>query len=402
MQETGYRAQFTIRSRAEVHRVGRLRDEAASLAAKLLGADPYRAEYIAVMADTFARAGDDRGLRGFYDAKIRELQSAQLSTTQKTEQIAAMRRALIPVLTRTKDFTAALDQYIEVLNRYPEDESLAREAAAYASANGVAQRLRDYYTKAISDSPKDFRWPMVMAKVETQMENFPAAIAAYTLASGVRPDRPDLLIGRLNLEERLLRFDEAGATAEKLYDLTYRNPDWMVKLAEIRARQGRTADAIAALGKAWTEGRRPSARGYFDIAQKLEGWGALADARKFAEQGMKLVTADNRDELASSIQMYARVLARLRAYEAATPDVIASGRIANCGGGGAILFAGREGEVRGVGTGTPASRVGAGRGLGRCGSEDARREFDGATLSGVGEGEFAIVDPIAKAAAGVR
>jgi cellulose synthase operon protein C len=322
--DAGYRAQFTLEAaRKSIESANYPR--AAAFATKLLSAEPYRAEYIAVMADTFARSGDDRGLRGFYDAKIRELQNAQLSTTQKTEQIAAMRRALIPVLTRTKDFTAALDQYIEVLNRYPEDESLAREAVAYASANGVAQRLRDYYTKATNDSPKDFRWPMVMAKVETQMENFPAAIAAYTLAAGVRPDRADLLIGRLNLEERLLRFDEAGATTEKLYDLTYRNPDWMVKLGEIRARQGRTADAIAALQKAWTEGRRPSARTYFDIAEKLERWGALADARKFAEQGMKLVTADNRDELASSIQMYARVLAKLRAYASASPDVIGAG-----------------------------------------------------------------------------
>jgi cellulose synthase operon protein C len=322
--DAGYRAQFTLEAARKSIESGNY-PRAAGFATKLLSTEPYRAEYIAVMADTFARSGDDRGLRGFYDAKIRELQSAQLSTTQKTEQIAAMRRALIPVLTRTKDFTAALDQYIEVLNRFPEDESLAREAAAYASANGVAQRLRDYYTKATNDSPKDFRWPMVMAKVETQMENFPAAIAAYTLAAGVRPDRADLLVGRLNLEERLLRFDEAGATTEKLYDLTYRNPDWMVKLAEIRARQGRTADAIAALQKAWTEGRRPSARTYFDIAEKLERWGALADARKFAEQGMKLVTADNRDELTTNIQMYARVLAKLRAYPVASPDVIATG-----------------------------------------------------------------------------
>jgi len=322
--EAGYRAEFTLeaaRKSIDSGDTGRAR----AFATRLLSGEPYRAEYIAVMADAYARAGDDRGLRGFYDAKIRELQNAPLAQSQRTEQVAAMRRALIPVLTRTKDFSAALDQYIEVLNRYPEDESLAREAAAYASSNGVTPRLRDFYTKASNDSPKDFRWPMVLGRIDTQLEDFPAAITAYTRAAAVRPDRADLLISRLNLEERLLRFDEAGATAEKLYELTYRNPDWMVKLAEIRARQGRATDAIAALQKAWIEGRSPSPRAYFDIAQKLESWGALAEARRFSEQGVRRLTPENRDEFTAGVQMYARVLARLRAYDAAAPEVIAAG-----------------------------------------------------------------------------
>ena len=59
------------------------------------------------------------------------------------------------------------------------------------------------------------------------------------VTAAVRPDRSDLLIARLNLEERLLRLDEAGATAEKLYDLTFRNPQWMEKLAEVLVAEGR-------------------------------------------------------------------------------------------------------------------------------------------------------------------
>jgi tetratricopeptide (TPR) repeat protein len=322
--EAGYGAEFTLEAARKSIDSGDTA-RARAFATRLLSGQPYRAEYIAVMADAYARAGDDRGLRGFYDAKIKELQNAPLAQTQRTEQVAAMRRALIPVLTRTKDFSAALDQYIEVLNRYPEDESLAREAAAYASSNGVAGRLRDFYTKASNDSPKDFRWPMVLGRIDAQLEDFPAAITAYTRAAVVRPDRADLFIARLNLEERLLRFDEAGGTAEKLYELTYRTPDWMVKLAAIRARQGRTADAIAALQKAWIEGRSPSPRAYFDIAQMLEGWGALAEARRFSEQGVRRLTAENRDEFTAGVQMYARVLARLRAYDAAAPEVIAAG-----------------------------------------------------------------------------
>ncbi len=329
--DTVYRAQFTLEAARKSVEAGEYA-RGRGFAEKLLATDPYRAEYIGVMADAFARAGDDRGLRGFYDAKIHELQTGTMAQSQRnlplrnaTEQIAAMRRALIPVLTRAKDYSAAVDQYIEILNRYPEDEPLTREAAAYASANGVAQKLRSYYEKAAADSPSDFRWPMALGRIDSQLEDFPSAITAYTRAAGVRPDRADLLIERLNLEERLLRFDEAGVTAQKLYDLSYRNPAWMEKLAEVRARQGRIADAVEALKHAWIEGRSDNPRQYFAIAQKLESWGAPAEARRFAEDGMKRVTPENRDALLSEIQKYAGLLARLRAYESATPEVAAAG-----------------------------------------------------------------------------
>jgi len=263
---------------------------------------PNRAEYIALKADTYARQGDDRGLRTYYEATIRGSQ-------KRPEEIAAMRRALIPVLTRVKDYSAAVDQYIEILNRYPDDELLTREAALYAQQNGVARKLHDFYEKTAADSPKDFHWPMLLARIETQMEDYPAAIASYTRAAAVRPDRPDLVKERLNLEERLLRFEDAAASAQKLYDLTYRNPMWMEKLAELRARQGRNADTVAALNKAWIEGRSADVVNYLTVAQKLETWNMLAEARQFAEEALKRAPAD-------ALKIWARILARQQQYDA--------------------------------------------------------------------------------------
>jgi Flp pilus assembly protein TadD len=271
---------------------------------------PYQAEYVALKADTYARQGDDRGLRAFYDTTIRALSSSTaLSVQQKTDQIAMLRRALIPVLTRVKDYSAALDQYIEILNRFPDDELLAREAALFAQQNGVAKKLLDYYAKTAANSPKDFHWPMLLARIEAQMEDYPTAITSYTRAAEVRPDRSDLIKERLNLEERLLRFEEAAASAQKLYELTYRNPMWMEKLAELRARQSRNADAVAALHKAWIDGRSDSAVNYLTIAQKLESWGMLAEAHKYADDALKRAPDD-------SIKIWARILARQQQYEA--------------------------------------------------------------------------------------
>ena len=266
---------------------------------------------MAAAADIFARQGDDRGLRAFYAGKIEDLsRAANIGAQQKIEQSAELRRAMIPVLTRLSDFSGALDQYIEILNRYPEDEGLAREAAQYARANNVVPQLRNYYAKASSDSPKDFRWPVIEARIDTALEDFPAAIAAYSRAAAVRPDRADVLAARLNLEERLLRFDEAAASAEKLYDLSYRNPQWMDRLAQIRARQGRNTDAVAALNKAWIEGRPDAVQGYITGATKLESWGMLAEARRMLEGGLKRVPAG--EESRDGELLYAELLARGR------------------------------------------------------------------------------------------
>jgi Tfp pilus assembly protein PilF len=303
--EPNYRNQFTFEAARKSIEAGDY-PRARTFATRLLTAQPDSTEYVAVMAETFARSNDDRGLRAFYEDRLK-------AAGNRTEAAANVRRALIPVLTRTRDYSGALDRYIELVNKYPEDDALAREAAIYAATNSLAAKLRAFYAKATLDSPKDYRWPLVEARIATQLEDYPAAIAAYTKAAEVRPDRADFLASRLTLEERLLRFDEVAATAARLYDLTYRDPKWMEKLAEVRARQGQNAATVEAIRKAWIEGRPDSAANYFTAADRLERWGMLAEARKFADDGVKRAAQD--DQLyVQWMTQYGRLLAKMRDY----------------------------------------------------------------------------------------
>jgi Tfp pilus assembly protein PilF len=311
--EPGFRTSFTLEAAHKSTESGDYA-RARGFAEKLLAAQPFNSEYIATMAAIYSRQGDDAGLRALYTAKIQDLQKADMSPAERAERIAQMRRTLIPVLIRAKDYQGAVDQYIEVLNRYPEDMELAREAATFAQTNGVGPRLHDYYAKAANDSPKDFRWPMVLARIETTMEDYPAAIGSYTKAVTVRPDRTDLLAARLNLEERLLRFDEAASTAQRLYDLSYRDAHWLEELAQIRARQGRNADALAALTGALILPHPNAANGYFEAANRLESWGMFAEARPIVEKAFTL--SGNKDgEPDAGIRTYARLMARLRNHD---------------------------------------------------------------------------------------
>jgi len=72
------------------------------------------------------------GLKQFYVEKIAAFRTAPFSADERKTRIAVLRRGLIPALTRLNDFAGAVDQYIELINAFPEDEALTNEAALYA------------------------------------------------------------------------------------------------------------------------------------------------------------------------------------------------------------------------------------------------------------------------------
>ena len=310
-------AQFTLESARISTGAGQF-NRARSLLTGLLAADPLRAEYLTAMADTYLQAKDDRGFRDYQLATIQRLKQSQLTPVERTAQVATVRRSLIPALDRLKDNAGAVDQYIEVVDSYPEDEGLTKEAAAYAVAHGLAARMVAFYRKTIAAAPLDYRWPIVLARIETVTEDYPAAIADYERGIKARPDRADLLEAKGRLEERLMRFEDGTKSYARLYELTYRDPQWLVKVAELRARRGQNAEAVAALKAAIIGARTETAGADFEIAERLESWHILADAVAFAEHGASLAGSDLFKE-GSQAAIYARIMARARRVDAVLP-----------------------------------------------------------------------------------
>ncbi len=303
-----YRTQFTyeaVRKSTEARQF----TEARQLLAPLLAADPFNAQYLAAMADTYAQVSNDAGLRDFYVAALDFMKHAPLTADERNTRIAGLRRGLIPALTRLSKPSDAVDQYIELITHYPEDQGLIHEAGTYSAHNNLSSRLTDYYAKATVDSPKDYRWPMVTARLQTTLENFDAAIAAYTAAIKVRPDRTDLYAGRGALEERLTRFVEAERTYNALWELSFRDAHWLEKVAELQARQQKPEAAVATLRKAYLEGRPERPDLLLAIAAKLESWGMITQAVDFARR------AGDGDIAKQDTATYARVMTRARQYD---------------------------------------------------------------------------------------
>ena len=219
---------------------------AKRLTDQLLATQPANTEYLALAANYYAAQNDDAGLKTLYAKAIDTLRAAKLPVDN-------LRRDLIPVLARQKDFQSALDQYIELLRTFPEDESLAREAAYFAASNNVQPYLANYYAKAIADSPKDVRWPLILSRLQSEWNQPAEALASLTKATAIRPDRADLMTARARLEERQLRFEDALKSYEKVWELSYHDPAWMEKVAEQHLRLGRTDQAVATLKDAYLD-----------------------------------------------------------------------------------------------------------------------------------------------------
>ena len=307
-------AQFTLESARIATGSGQF-DRARMLLTGLLAADPLRAEYLAAMADTYLQAKDDAGFRDYQLATIQRLKQSQLTPAQRIERVATVRRSLIPALDRLKDSAGAVDQYIETINSYPEDEALTKEAAVYAVAHGQAARLLAFYRKTTTAAPLDYRWPIVLGRIETTTEDYPAAIADYERGIKARPDRADLFQAKGRLEERLMRFDDAIKTYGRLYELAYRDPQWMKKVAELRARSGQNSEAVSALKTAIIGARTETVDADFEIAGLLESWHILPDAVASAERGARLAGSDAKMGEANLL-IYARIMARARRFEA--------------------------------------------------------------------------------------
>lgn len=285
----------------------------------LLAAKPLDAGVEAALTDNYARCGDQAGLEIFFKAELAGMKSSSLGAAEKTARTAQLRRGMISAASLTGNWGDAADQYIELINAYPGDETLTQEAALTAGAHGQRDKLIDFYRKTVENSPRDARWSIVLARLETALEDYPAAIDAYSKAIRVRPEQKDLYQLKADLEERLQKLDDAVTDYEQLYRLSYHDPQWMVKVAQARARQNRRSDAVKALEEAWVTGRPQTAANFFTVASQLEQWGLLDDARAYAEKGVDAAGSDLLIDPANQngAAVYARIMARQRQTDAA-------------------------------------------------------------------------------------
>ena len=303
--------QFALEAAGKANEAGEYA-QARVIAEPLLVESPYDPQVIALVADSYAQAGDDVGLRDFYNGKLAAIKTAAMTVDAKKQTTLLLRRGLIPALTRMKDYNGATQQYIAMLSAYPEDSGLTQEASLYALRWQQKDALVGFVQRTEEQSPKDSRSAAMLAVIQTIFEDYPAAIDAWSHAVSIRADKQEWFAAKADLELRLGRLDDACVDEERLYILSYKDPQWMVAVAQVRAQQGRKEDAVAALQKAWIVGHPETAADDFKVADQLKQWNMLSESRGFAEQGLKLAGDELLVANADGAATYMEVMTRLR------------------------------------------------------------------------------------------
>jgi hypothetical protein len=286
--------------------------EARELMKPLLAGDPFNARYLSLEAESYSLAKDDAGVKGVYEAALAGLKAAPLSRDERRDKIAMAREGLIPALTGLKDYAGGTDQHIALISAFPEDDAILQAATGYARLHATEAQLVGFLETTVKQSPWDSRFAIDLARVDVQFEDYAGALAAYSAAINIRADRPDLYEARVELEEHQQMFDAACADYERLYQLTYKDPQWMFDEALARARQGKAELAAKALDVAWVAGRKVKAEDEFRVASQLEQWGLLAQADGYAAAGVKMAGDDLLAEDGWGAAIDARLLAKER------------------------------------------------------------------------------------------
>jgi tetratricopeptide (TPR) repeat protein len=121
--------------------------DAEKVLTTLQSEDRLNTEVFHELARLYVRNGNSQSLRSTFQATLEAIKSQDLDIKTIRSQVADLRVQMIEAFTRLKDFPAAVEQQIEIINRDPEAEENIEAAINYVKRYGGAESLLAYYQK---------------------------------------------------------------------------------------------------------------------------------------------------------------------------------------------------------------------------------------------------------------
>lgn len=266
--------------------------EAAAILEELLQGAPSVTEYYNTLAQIYTKQEDYAGLADLNRRAIEGVRADKsLSSDDKTYRIADLRLDLIGNLIELGDFTAAVDQYIEIINRQYDAENYIVEAFRFTRGHNLLDRLVAYYTDLSGKSFKDFRWNVVLARLNEQRNDLEAAADQWSKAVRNEPQRIELRTAQADVYLKLQRYADAVDVYRQVYRLDRRNTSWLYTIARTQAIAGDMKAARATLESTLETGPEGFSK-YFEAARILEGWGEVQAAADKLELGLTELRKD--------------------------------------------------------------------------------------------------------------
>ncbi|MDT5121343.1 MAG: hypothetical protein QOC96_825 [Acidobacteriota bacterium] len=218
---------------------------AEQILAELHTKDKLNTEVFHELARIYVRTSNTEALKRAFQEMLAAINEQDLDRKELHAQVAALRQQMIDALTRLKDYSAAIEQHIEIINTDAEDEENVDAAIDYARRYGGADTLLAYYQRTSHEAYKNYRWNVVLARIYEAKNDLPNAAQNYKAAIGNQPEMAELYDALAEIYTRMKSYDAALEALNHAAELTNDDPQDVRRIVEVLEKAGRHREAEA-------------------------------------------------------------------------------------------------------------------------------------------------------------
>ncbi|HEY0099537.1 MAG TPA: tetratricopeptide repeat protein [Pyrinomonadaceae bacterium] len=222
---------------------------AREVLARLHAADKLNTEVFHELARVLIRTSQTDALKKAFAETLAAIREQDLDRKELHAETAELRKQMIDAFTRLKDYDAAIEQHIEIINREPEDEGNVEAAINYAQRYGGADTLLAYYRRTSQEAYKNYRWNVVLARLYDARNDLPAAAQNYREAIANQPEMVELYDALAHVYTRMKNTGAALEALNRAAELTNDDPQYIRRLVEVLEKAGRHGEAAEARRK---------------------------------------------------------------------------------------------------------------------------------------------------------
>jgi len=234
--------------------------------------NPNDTEVFAELTDIYVRTNNAEDLRTTFAATVDALRKQELEPREFKWQAEDLRKKMISAFTRLKDYDSAAEQYIEIINRNPENEEILEEAISFAKRYGGAEKLLEYYKKTAAEAFKNYRWNVVLARIYEANKDFRNAAENYKTAIFNQPEMFELYESLGEIYVKMQDYEAALENINKLLELSNDDKKYVKQKVQILEKLDRKTEAEAEKTKIPNEDlqKNQTLREQFAEAQNLK------------------------------------------------------------------------------------------------------------------------------------
>lgn len=243
-----FRYVFARKLAARQNERGQLAAAEATLK-KLYDDDPANLDVFRELAHIYVKQSNADALRQCYRQTIRAVKDQETDHLALRQTIAELRQQVIEAFTQLRDYSSAIEQHIEIINRNPDEEDNVRAAVEYARRYGGAEKMIEYYSRTSEQAFKDYRWNLVLARLYESKGDWAQAKREFLKAINNQPEMVEI---HSELAESAVRAKDYSAAIDALMQCSRLSNDdsaYIKRLAEVLDKAGRKREADAARAK---------------------------------------------------------------------------------------------------------------------------------------------------------